>query len=65
MGGFYERLVKPVKEALKKSINRRIVSLVELETVVKEIASVLNSRPLVYSEDDVGDEEVSHRHIFS
>ena len=47
MGGFYERLIGLVKQSLRKSIGK-ICSMVQLETVAKEIEAVVNSRPLVY-----------------
>ena len=37
MGGFYERMVGLVKRALRKSINRRLLSYVQLQTVIKEV----------------------------
>ena len=52
MGGFYERMVKSVKIALKKTIGRKCLSYVQLETLLTEVEAVLNSRPLCY----VGDE---------
>ena len=53
MGGFYERLVGLVKRSLKKSIGRSMMNLVQIQTVLKEVESVVNSRPLVYVDDDV------------
>ena len=53
MGGFYERLVGLVKRSLRKTIGRRILSLSHMQTLIKEIESVLNSRPLVFINDDI------------
>lgn len=53
MGGFYERLVGVVKRALRKSIGRKILTLVQLQTVLKEVEAIVNSRPLVYTDDDI------------
>ncbi|XP_053403034.1 uncharacterized protein LOC128558208 [Mercenaria mercenaria] len=53
MGGFYERLIPLVKRSMKKTIGRRLLTVVQLQTLVKEIESVLNSRPLVYVGDDI------------
>ena len=53
MGGFYERLVSLVKRALRKSVNRQLLTYVQLQTVLKEIESTVNSRPLVYVCDDI------------
>ncbi|VDK40164.1 unnamed protein product [Cylicostephanus goldi] len=51
-GGFYERLIKSVKEALYKSLGRAKISYDSLVTVVTEIEATLNSRPLTYQETD-------------
>ena len=48
MGGFYERLIGLVKQCLRKSIGRICLTMVHLETVVKELEAVINSRPVVY-----------------
>ena len=53
MGGFYERLVSLVKRALRKSINRQLLTYVQLHTVLKEVESIVNSRPLVYVGEDI------------
>ena len=48
MGGFCERLIGLVKQSLRKSIGKICLTMVQLETVVKEVEAVVNSRPLVY-----------------
>jgi hypothetical protein len=47
MGGFYERLVKIVKECLKKILGKKCTTFVELQTILAEICTIVNSRPLV------------------
>ena len=47
-GGFYERMIKTVKVCLRKVLYRKCVSLDELQTVVIEIQSRVNNRPLTY-----------------
>ena len=47
MGGFYERLIGLAKQSLRKSIGKICLTMVQLETVVKEVEAVVNSRPLV------------------
>ena len=53
MGGFYERLVSLVKRALRKTLNRKLLDYVQLQTVLKEVEATINSRPLVYVSDDI------------
>ncbi|XP_060600639.1 uncharacterized protein LOC132754069 [Ruditapes philippinarum] len=53
MGGFYERLVGLVKRVFRKTLGRRLLTLIQLQTFVKEAEAVVNSRPLVYVGDDV------------
>ncbi len=53
MGGFYERLVGVVKRSMRESIGRRLLTMIQLQTLIKEVESTVNSRPLVYVEDDV------------
>ncbi len=51
-GGFYERLVGLVKRALRKTIGRKLLSVEQMSTFIKESEAVVNSRPLVYIGDD-------------
>lgn len=53
MGVFYERLVGVVKRALRKSLGKRLLTLVQLQTLVKEVEAVVNARPLVYVGNDL------------
>ncbi|XP_065665735.1 uncharacterized protein LOC136087157 [Hydra vulgaris] len=52
-GGFYERLIRVVKDALKKCVGKSRLSYEELETVLHEIEMTVNSRPLTYIYDEV------------
>jgi hypothetical protein len=58
MGGFYERLIAIVKNSLRKSIGKLCLTLCQLQTILTEIESVLNSRPLTYVGTDFQDGEV-------
>lgn len=51
-GGFYERLVRSVKTILRKILGRTSLVVEELETVLTEIESVINHRPLTSIQGD-------------
>jgi hypothetical protein len=53
MRGFYERLIALVNRSIKKAIGRQLLTLVQLQTLVKEKEAVLNSMPLVYVRDGI------------
>ncbi|XP_070533005.1 uncharacterized protein [Ptychodera flava] len=56
-GGFWERLISLTKNAIKKVLGRSFITYDELATVVTEIETVLNDRPLTFvsssADDDV------------
>ncbi|XP_068229312.1 LOW QUALITY PROTEIN: uncharacterized protein [Palaemon carinicauda] len=52
-GGWWERLIRSVKLALRKTLNLNYVSKSELETILVEIESCINSRPLTYVSDEL------------
>ena len=54
-GGFYERLIGVVKRSLNNAICRRKLSFVELQTLLCEVKTVVNSRPLTYVSDTLED----------
>ena len=53
MGGCYERMVGLAKRALRKTLGALSLTHDQLQTVLMEIASVINSRPLIYVTDDL------------
>ena len=61
-GGFWERMVKLTKDALKKTLGKAKVSFEELQTVLVAVEAVINSRPLTYvgSEDETEPLTPSH-----
>ena len=56
-GGMYERLIGVVKLSIKKVLRRALVSLPELQTLIKEIQAVVNDRPITFVYHDVNDPE--------
>ena len=55
-GGFFERMVQEVKRCLRKTLRNAKLDYDELHTILVEIESTLNSRPLTYvSSDEIGD----------
>ena len=51
-GGWWERLVKSVKDALKLTSSKFLLQFDELHTVLTEIENTINSRPLTYIDND-------------
>ena len=51
-GGFWERMVQSVKRSLQKAIGSASLSFEELRTLLVEVESVINARPLTYVHDD-------------
>ncbi|GBM67066.1 hypothetical protein AVEN_74810-1 [Araneus ventricosus] len=56
-GGFYERLVKTVKEPLHKILGKALLTFEELSSILSEIEVIVNNRPLTYVENDPGEPE--------
>ncbi|XP_064470007.1 uncharacterized protein LOC135384748 [Ornithodoros turicata] len=54
-GAFYERLICSVKNAIRKTLSRRLIDFAEMRTLLTEVEAMINSRPLtfVYSDDAV------------
>ena len=53
MGCFYERLVGMVKSSLRKAIGRTYLTKTQFTTFTKESQGKINSKPLVYIDDDI------------
>ena len=53
MGGFYERLVGLVKRAMRKTIQKNLLTVIQLQTILKEVEATINARPLAYIGDDL------------
>jgi len=54
-GGWWERLIRSVKDLLKRMLGRRSLTYVELETCLCEVESVINHRPLTFVSEDQDD----------
>ncbi|GFS60268.1 integrase catalytic domain-containing protein [Trichonephila clavipes] len=52
LGGFYERLVKSVKDPLRKILGKALLIFEELAPILVEIKYIVNSIPLTYVTDD-------------
>ena len=51
-GGWWERLIRSVKSALRKTLGTKCLSRCELETTLHEVEACINSRPLTFVGDD-------------
>ena len=51
-GGFYERLIGVMKNLLKKAMGRARLTYDEILTILIEMESIINSRPLTYMSDN-------------
>ena len=54
-GGHFERLVRTIKVALATAISKKLLTLEEFTTVVKESEAIVNNRPLTYQQVDSQD----------
>ena len=50
--GLWERMVRTVKRALRKTIERNSLTFEQSNTILIEIEAVINERPLTYFQDD-------------
>ena len=55
-GGWWDRMVRSVKEPLRKVLGKLLLSFTELTTVLVKIKAIINSRPLTTVSDDVKDD---------
>ena len=55
MGRHFERLVRTIKASLATAISRKLLTLEEFSTVIKEAKNIVNSRPLTYQSDSSRD----------
>lgn len=55
-GGFWERLINPVKNASRKTLKRNSLTFEELRTVLTEVEATVHSRPQSHSVDDLNND---------
>ncbi|XP_003370609.1 putative integrase core domain protein [Trichinella spiralis] len=55
-GGYWERLIRSIKNALRKTVRGALLKYDELHTVLCEIEARINDRPLVFMGDDIAGE---------
>lgn len=58
-GGVWERMIGITKMALKKILGTTMISFTDLNTILCEIESTINDRPLMYCSDDISDEPLT------
>ena len=61
-GRSYERLIGIVKYPLKEALQKSLLTYEELYTVITEIESVMNSRPLTYLSKEKYQESLKPNH---
>ncbi|KFM59784.1 hypothetical protein X975_08509, partial [Stegodyphus mimosarum] len=54
-GGWWERLVRMVKELLRRTLGNAVLTTEELQTVLCDCESIINSRPLTYLSENSDD----------
>ena len=64
-GGLYERLIGLTKRSLRKTMGKRRMNEQQLLTILVEIEAVLNSRPLMYVENDINNQTLTPAHFIS
>ncbi|XP_055938027.1 uncharacterized protein LOC129968199 [Argiope bruennichi] len=51
-GGWWERIVRMLKELLRRVLGKSIINYEELLTILCDCESIINARPLTYIQDD-------------
>ena len=59
MGGHFERLVRTIKTSLSAAIARKLYNQEEFTSIVKEVESIVNMRPLIYQSNDTRDQPLT------
>ena len=62
-GGFFERLVRSTKVLLRKELQNCKLNFEELQTILLEVETILNNRPLTNYYDDDTEECLTPNHM--
>jgi len=62
-GGFYERLARTVKSTLRKVLRKKTLTFEKLTTLLCEVESVINNRPLTHTTEDDLKEPLTPNHL--
>ena len=62
-GGVWERMIRSVKRCLKKVLGNAMLSFEELATILVEVETTVNNRPLTYIDVDGIDEALTPNHL--
>ena len=62
-GGFFERLVRSVKDLLKKDLQNNKLTHEEMQTVLLEIEMIINIRPLTNFRPDTTETPLTPNHL--
>ncbi|GIX67578.1 hypothetical protein CDAR_564031 [Caerostris darwini] len=54
-GGFWERLMKSIKDPLRKILGKALLTFEELTTIMTELECVLNNRPITYETNELSE----------
>ena len=62
-GGHFERMISSIKHCLRKVLGNARLSFDELSTVLVEVESTINSRPLTYSYEEIDEKVLTPSHL--
>ena len=63
MGRHFKRLMRTIKTSLSAAIARKLYNQEEFTTIVKEVESIVNMRPLTYQSNDARDQLLTPSHL--